>query len=68
MIEAAFKKLDKTGDGVVTVDDLKNVYSVRSNPRYLSGEETEGQILGRFLKVFEENGTVDGKVSLIFYH
>jgi len=47
---------------VVTLDDLKTVYNVRKNPRYLSGEETEEQILGRFLKVFEENGTVDGKV------
>jgi len=63
MIEAAFQKLDRTGDGVVTIDDLKNVYSVRTNPRYLSGEETEGQILNRFLKVFEEHGTVDGRVS-----
>jgi hypothetical protein len=58
----AFKKLDKTGDGVVTIDDLKNVYNVRTNPRYLSGEETEAQILGRFLRTFEEHGTVDGKV------
>jgi hypothetical protein len=65
LIEAAFKKLDKTGDGVVTIDDLKNAYSVRTNPRYLSGEETETQILGRFLRVFEEHGTVDGKVAHI---
>ncbi|OXA46942.1 calcyphosin-like protein [Folsomia candida] len=63
MIELAFRKLDKSGDGVVTIDDLKNVYSVRTNPRYLSGEETEAQILGRFLRVFEESGTVDGKVT-----
>ncbi|CAL8071171.1 unnamed protein product [Orchesella dallaii] len=63
LIEEAFKKLDTTGDGVVTVDDLKHVYSVKNNPRYLSGEETEQQILQRFLKNFEENGVVDGKVT-----
>ncbi|OXA45398.1 Calcyphosin-like protein [Folsomia candida] len=63
LIDAAFKKLDKTGDGVVTVDDLKNVYSVRSNPKFQSGEQTEGEILTKFLKTFEENGTRDGKVT-----
>lgn len=65
LIDAAFKKLDKTGDGVVTVDDLKNVYSVRSNPKFQSGEQTEGEILTKFLKTFEENGTRDGKVANI---
>ena len=29
MVEAAFKKMDKSGDGFITVVDLKGTYDVR---------------------------------------
>jgi len=59
--------MDKTGDGVITVEDLKHVYCVKNNPRYLSGEETEEEILRRFLRNFELTGVVDGRVSCFIH-
>jgi Ca2+-binding EF-hand superfamily protein len=29
LIAQAFRKLDKTGDGIVTVDDLRGVYNAK---------------------------------------
>ncbi|XP_063227148.1 calcyphosin-like protein [Bacillus rossius redtenbacheri] len=64
VIDEAFKKLDKSGDGVITIDDLRGVYSVKGNPRYLNGEETEEEILTKFLHNFEkDDGSSDNKVT-----
>ncbi|EFX68766.1 hypothetical protein DAPPUDRAFT_228861 [Daphnia pulex] len=63
VIAEAFKKLDRTGDAIVTLEDLNGVYNVKHNPRYLSGEDTEEQILKKFLANFEANGSIDGMVT-----
>jgi len=67
LIEQAFDKMDKTGDGQVTLEDLKKVYNVYQNPDFLSGKKTEEEILHNFLSIFEKNmakprgpGTGDG--------
>ncbi|KAB0796032.1 hypothetical protein PPYR_08196 [Photinus pyralis] len=64
VINEAFQKMDKTQDGEITIDDLRNVYNIKHNPRYISGEETEEQILTKFLANFEDESTKDGHVTL----
>ncbi|XP_045131261.1 crustacean calcium-binding protein 23-like [Portunus trituberculatus] len=63
LVDMAFDKLDKTDDGVVTLEDLKGVYSVTNHPKYQSGEMTEEDILNTVLKKFENNTSLDGKVT-----
>ena len=62
-VQEAFEKLDRTKDGVITLEDLRGVYSVREHPKYRSGEMTEDEILRKFMANFEK-GCVDGQVSL----
>ncbi|XP_059950325.1 calcyphosin isoform X2 [Mesoplodon densirostris] len=63
VITAAFAKLDRSGDGVVTVDDLRGVYSGRAHPTVQSGECTEEEVLRRFLDNFDSSEK-DGQVTL----
>merc|ERR1712137_933510 len=68
VIMEAFRKLDKSGDGIVTVEDLKGVYDVRNHKKYKSGEWTEDQCLTEFINSFEGGKDVpacqkDGKIT-----
>ena len=63
LIMQAFRKLDKTADGCVTIEDLKGVYNVSKHPKFLSGEWNEDKCLEEFLSSFEVRGNKDGKVS-----
>ena len=50
LIHMAFKKLDRTGDGVVTIEDIRDSYNVEFHPKFKSGEMSKKDILEDFLK------------------
>ncbi len=58
LVEAAFKKLDKNGDGVITVDDLKDVYKASRHPDVVAKRRTEGEVLAEFLDTFEQHYSI----------
>ena len=53
LIKKAFAKMDVTGDGVVTVEDVQKVYDVSQHEKYKSGEWTKKQCFQEFLKTFD---------------
>ncbi|OTF80872.1 calcyphosin-like protein [Euroglyphus maynei] len=63
LVEKAFAKMDKTGDGVITIKDLQGVYNIKSHPEYLNGNKTEQELFGDFIKKFEKNGSIDGQLT-----
>lgn len=65
VIGQAFQKLDKTGDGVVTVQDLQGVYNSKHHPKFKSGEWTEEQVFRSFLDSFDSPYEKDGKVLTV---
>ncbi|XP_065070277.1 calcyphosin-like protein isoform X2 [Rhopilema esculentum] len=64
IIQLAFNKLDKTGDGLITIDDLRGVYNVKQHPKYKNGEWTEDQCFRKFLDSFDTPDDKDGTITL----
>lgn len=65
MVLKAFAMLDKTGQGVITVQDICNIYDVSRNPDFIEKRLTKDQILMNFLNQFDgARGNNDGKVTL----
>ena len=56
--------MDRLGNGVVTIEDLKGVYCGKQHPKYLSGQWTEDQVFKHFLDTFDQDN--DGVVGAHF--
>eukprot|EP00727_Mastigamoeba_balamuthi_P012359 m51a1_g7746 putative calcyphosin-like protein (221) ;mRNA; r:23716-24603 len=63
VVKKAFDKLDRDGSGVITVDDVRGVYSVKTNPEVVSGKKSADEVLQEFLGSFDGPDR-DGKITL----
>ncbi|CAN8219839.1 unnamed protein product [Coccothraustes coccothraustes] len=63
IVMQAFQKLDRTGDGVITTEDLRGMYNAKYHPKYLNGDWTEDQVFTAFLDNFDSPHDKDGKVT-----
>lgn len=45
--------MDRNGDGVLRINDIKGVYNARFHPDVKAGKKTEDEVLGEFLETFE---------------
>jgi len=62
MVKMAFDILDKDGSGVVTIDELEEVYDVSWNPDVKSGKKTSKEAMKDFMKQWERTDQ-DGLIT-----
>jgi len=56
-------KFDKDGNGELSMDELREVYSAKGHPDVKSGKKTEEEVLLEFIETFEVGGVVDGTIT-----
>jgi len=52
-VRIAFSKLDKNGNGVVDISDIKGTYNASRHPDVKAGKKTEDEVLNEWLDQFE---------------
>ena len=63
MIRKAYAKLDVSGDGKVTLDDVAKLYTVSSQPEVASGAKSEHEVYMEFMSLWDTQ-VKDGVITL----
>ena len=53
LVKRAFEKLDRNGNGIVELNDIKCFYNAKMHPDVRSGKKTEDDLLTEFLDTFQ---------------
>jgi calcyphosin len=62
LVDKAFLKFDKDGNGSIQAADIKGVYNTKMHPKVKSGQMTEAQVFAEFLSSFGDVNK-DGSIS-----
>ena len=62
MVDKAFLKFDRDGNGYIDACDLRGIYNCRFHPKVQSGQMTEAQAFAEFLASFNDRNR-DGKIT-----
>lgn len=60
LIDLLFDCLDLNKNGVIQIDDIRDLYDTTQNKKVISGEKTAEEILQNFLNCFEGNFSIKG--------
>ena len=64
IIDKAFLKFDKEGNGIIDVTEIRQVFNCGKHPKVVCGEMSEEQVFATFLKNFNDvtgQGNIDRK-------
>ncbi|CAM9981106.1 unnamed protein product, partial [Heterosigma akashiwo] len=64
LVRQAFQRLDRTGDGQVTIEDVQQCYDASQHPEVQNGRMTEDEALQEMMSVYEDSdGEVNGVID-----
>ena len=58
LVQQAFNKMDRDGNGWLDINDIKGVYTAKTHPDVLAGRKSEEQVLMDFLETFETHHSI----------
>ncbi|DBA00828.1 TPA: hypothetical protein N0F65_008471 [Lagenidium giganteum] len=63
IVKEAFARLDTSGDGTATLEEVERLYDPSHHPEVLAGRLRPRDALLEFMRVFEDSSTCDGQIS-----
>eukprot|EP01062_Namystynia_karyoxenos_P070913 TRINITY_DN6630_c0_g1_i1.p1 TRINITY_DN6630_c0_g1~~TRINITY_DN6630_c0_g1_i1.p1 ORF type:complete len:575 (+),score=199.77 TRINITY_DN6630_c0_g1_i1:78-1727(+) len=69
LVKLAYGRLDKTGDGKVTLNDIAIAYDAEKHPQVLDGSRTVEEVLQEFISDWDKdgNGTITEEEFIDYY-